>query len=438
MQQILKKIFIVVLIVFAKNTFAQNIGVSPYSQIGIGDLANESYSRNVSMGGAGLASSSSFYINALNPALNINNSTVIYEFGLVGQVKNLQTNTVKDYATAGNLNYIGLLFPVKSKYLNGKRINQWGMGIGIKPFSAVNYSNTISSPVIGDTIKTSILQKGSGGLNQVYVSNGFRINDKLSLGLNTAYLFGPILKESIIDLAGSYVDIAQRNNVSSVWFKPGFNYKKQLGQYDSAQVSSKTFFSVAGTVDIFTGLNSSTTTETRRVDQNDFIIRRDTLSSGSNFSSQLPIHYNLGFSFDHFGNDQAQKWSLVADFSYADWSNYSNFGVNAGMGKAFSAKFGAEFTPTFVATKSFFNRLTYRGGFYFQHTPVVYLNNEIIDFGLTAGLALSIPRTLTNFNIGFALGQKGTLTNNGIQEQYIKMYLGVNINDIWFFKRQLN
>ena len=439
MHRIFKGIAILALITFYNTVEAQQIGISPYSQTGIGDFSNEGYSRNVAMGGAGLASSHHFYINQLNPASNITHSTVIYEFGLIGQVKTLKTSLASDYSTAANLNYIGMMFPIKSKTIQGKKTNLWGMGLGLKPFSEVSYANSYLVKIVGDTAH-SIFQtkKGNGGLNQVYMSHGVRLSKKIAIGLTTAYVFGPIVKENNSWLDNRNIAVVQKNNLSSLQLKPSVTYKKLLGKEDSLETNSKTFFSVAGTVDMFSNTASSSVSEVRRINTNTVIIKTDTLNQLNNFSSTLPFAYHLGFAFDHFGNDQAQKWSLATDFSFADWSKYETFGTNAGLNQYYAIKIGGEYTPTYVSTKSYFNRMTYRAGLYFIHTPVTYANNDIIDLGATLGFAFSIPKTLTNFNLGFAAGQKGTTANGAVQEQYLKIHLGISINDFWFFKRQLD
>lgn len=391
------------------------------------------------MGGAGIASSNSFYINQLNPASNINNNSVIYEFGILGQAKSINSSTASDNAMGGNLNYIGMMFPVKAKIIKGKRVNLWVMGGGLKPYSSVSYSNTYTDKISNDTSIASYVVKGNGGLNQVYWSNGIRLNKEWSIGLTSGYVFGPIKRESLITVDGSSVDVVQDSYLSSLEFKPAINYKKQISPFDSTETKGKTFLSIASTLDIFGNMNSSIQTETQRVRLSDgFIIRRDTLNQIDNVSSNLPITYNMGLALDNFGFNQVQKWSLAGDFSYSNWSKYKYLGSNAGLGNYYSVKLGGEYRPTYVATKSFLNRLTYRAGAYFIHTPVVYYGNEILDFGATIGLAFSISKTLANINWGLAVGQKGTMNNGAIQEQYIKMYIGVTINDIWFLKRQLN
>jgi hypothetical protein len=439
MTQIIRSIFIVTLITFSQNVIGQQIGTSPYSQFGIGDLANEGYSRNVGMAGAGLASSSSFYINHLNPALNTSNNTVIYEFGIIGEIKKLQTKSTTDNSTAGNLNYIAFSFPLKFKLEKGKRMNLWTMGLGLKPFSTSSFSSIYTTKIINDTNLTSITRKGSGGTNQVYISNGIKINNNFTIGLTSSYLFGPIIRESETTVLGTTMDIYQKNNVSSFIFKPAINFRKLIGSIDSTETKAKTFFSFATTVDINTKMYSTSVSEINRIRQSDgTILNTNALNSSDNFSSSLPNTYNVGFAFENYGFNQLQKWTISTDFSFADWSKYTTFENNAGLKKYYHLKIGGEYTPTYVSTKSFLNRITYRAGLYFIQTPIVYQGNDIVDFGASLGLAFSIPKTLTNFNIGVTAGQKGTTTNNSIQEQYIRLYLGVNINDIWFFKRQLN
>jgi len=73
-----------------------------------------------------------------------------------------------------------------------------------------------------------------------------------------------------------------------------------------------------------------------------------------------------------------------------------------------------------------------------------YLNlrdTQINSYGITFGVglplrALAIRGSKSKINIGFEIGRRGTTEKGLIQEDYINFYLGVTVNELWFFKRR--
>jgi hypothetical protein len=56
--------------------------------------------------------------------------------------------------------------------------------------------------------------------------------------------------------------------------------------------------------------------------------------------------------------------------------------------------------------------------------------------GITAGLSLPLPKTLSKVNMALEVGQYGTREGGLIQERYAKVSVGVSVFEHWFMKRK--
>jgi hypothetical protein len=90
MRKLFRWSWVVVLFFLQTKIFAQGLGNSPYSAIGLGELLSSAYSPNNGMGDAGVSSANPLYINALNPALLARNRYTMFDVGVIGQYKGLQ------------------------------------------------------------------------------------------------------------------------------------------------------------------------------------------------------------------------------------------------------------------------------------------------------------------------------------------------------------
>jgi hypothetical protein len=83
-------------------------------------------------------------------------------------------------------------------------------------------------------------------------------------------------------------------------------------------------------------------------------------------------------------------------------------------------------------------RVTYRAGARFSKSGIVVDNKEINDFGITFGMGLPLGRNLSNINLGFELGKRGTKYGDLVEESYFKVNVGLSLNDKWFIPRKIN
>ena len=94
--------------------------------------------------------------------------------------------------------------------------------------------------------------------------------------------------------------------------------------------------------------------------------------------------------------------------------------------------------PQYNSFSSYFKRTVYRAGIRFEKSGLVINDESIKEFGISFGIGLPVgeSRLLSNANIGFEYGQRGTTKNNLIQEDFLNVQLSLSLNDRWFQKRK--
>ena len=112
--------------------------------------------------------------------------------------------------------------------------------------------------------------------------------------------------------------------------------------------------------------------------------------------------------------------------------NNSNF-VNAS-----SLSLGGFIVPDYDSFTSYWKRATYRAGVRFENTGLEINNETINEFGISFGVGLPVGKLFSNANLGIEIGQRGTTSQNLIQENFVNFQLSLSLNDRWFQKRKYN
>jgi hypothetical protein len=151
---------------------------------------------------------------------------------------------------------------------------------------------------------------------------------------------------------------------------------------------------------------------------------------------RLPAQYKFGVSID-----SPLRWALAADFSYQNWSNFKDFDVRETLDNSYTLAVGGEFIPDITSVSNYFRRMTYRTGINFSKTPISVNGEQLNDFGINFGTSLPVGRGISDLNLAFTWGQRGTLKSNLIKEQYFRISLGFTLNglyDGWFVKQKID
>lgn len=441
------KITILFFLGFSGNLLGQDLGNSPYSQVGIGDILNPAFSHQAGMSNVGVSQSLPFIINNINPALNAQIRRTILDVGATGQFKEISQGDVTQTDFGGSLSHIGLAFPVT------RRISTV---VGISPYSSVNYENNFRQRVTnvddlglneGDYF-ADVLFRGSGGLTTVFLSTGWELLNKKSFrpdtmrsrlfaGLKINYIFGSITDESISDLIADAnetpleVAFFQRTTFSDFVFEPGLAYSLRFGKDNrlnfgatyaiGTDLSAKRFISID-----------------RRI--NDQSIDSDTVLTDTPGRVSLPSRLTFGLSWEKMDpSSVVAKWMVGADFSFQDWTEFTNFDQPEELDRKLSASLGLQFIPDFTSVKKgFWRRSVYRAGFNYSQNPQVFEGQNINEISGSLGVSIPVGRSSTLLNISMEGGRRGTMNNNLVQERFLKFHLGITINDTWFVKRRFD
>ncbi|HOT88033.1 MAG TPA: hypothetical protein PKZ43_02665 [Bacteroidales bacterium] len=420
-----KKIYVIFLVLnvfFSVYTFSQTRISSPYSRYGLGDLQNAKYIGNLAMGGIGIAFRQPSSVNYSNPASYtvFDTNAFVLETGINSQTVKLSTNNQNQRSNYTSLSHLAFGFPV-TKW--------WGSSIGLLPYSHVGYkiSNYETLSEIG---KIKYLYEGSGGLNQFYVGNAFQLKN-LSVGVNAAYIFGYLDRTSTVSSPDSIYYLALRlsngTRINGFHYNFGLQYEKKINTDWSMQVglvySATAKLNAKRDSFAYTFFSSG----------EDYEKIKDTIIDAENTKGKINLPYSLG------GGIILKKSNILLmgfDYQMQNWNNYSSFGEKDSLKNSWVTSFGMEYTPIHTNLSSYWKRVHYRVGARYAKTYLQLRNNQLSESAVSFGFGLPLKRSKTSFNIGFELGQRGTLENNLIKEQFGRIILNVSFNEFWFFKRR--
>lgn len=412
------RFFIITLALFSIwGAAAQQGSPSPYSFFGLGLNKFKGTVENRSMGGISTYSDS-IHINLQNPAGY--GALRLTTYAIAGSHKSvsLKSNSGTDQVTNSTLlEYLAIGLPA----------GRWGFGFGLVPFSSVGYE---VEDLNGDLLSK---YSGSGGLNRVYFSTGYRISNGLRIGATANYNFGNIQNKALFhqDNIQYGTQEINRSDLNGFTFNFGAQYQKMItdkleltgsASYSfSSDLTSKNERQIA-TV-IISPSAGNTITDLREV-----AVPESTL--------QLPSIMKLGA-----GIGAPRQWFIGLEYGRTDASDYSNrsYSVsNVSYTQATRYAIGGFYIPDYRNITSYFSRIVYRAGLRYEETGLT-INNEAIDeFGMSFGVGLPVGQKFSNINIGFEYGQRGTTEANLIEETFYGAFISLSFNDLWFQEKKYN
>jgi hypothetical protein len=432
-------IFIAVLLISGVQLRAQVNAVSPLTVFGVGDLSEGYFAQNFGIGGSSIAMREPLYINIANPAsysaLEFTTLEVAVSQRWIQQRIELSGSNLTNQSTY--INYFGL----------GFKMNEWwGMSVSITPFSFVGYNifTTDSIAGFGDILYEF---QGKGGINQVVFGNAFEPIKNLSIGLNARYLFGSWDRSDAVLFNNGQFYNSKRlttNGVSSFAFDYGIQYTLPLAKERELVFGAN----YANQIKL-NGLQSSLT-YSYNFNAQGVEIPFDTVSAVLDQKEQLtlPSRYGVGITYGQKSpNWFSYAWMVTADFTSTQWSNFRDFEGTGGLTDSWRASAGGYFIPAFAfegskRAKSYFSRIEYRFGGFYESTQVELAGDPVVNYGFTMGFGLPIAyrnlapgeKKSTVINLGIVVGNKGNGQPDQINERYINLLVGFTLGDQWFQK----
>ena len=387
---------------------------SPYSSVGIGDIEHEYYDRSTGLASAGVSLFSGRFIYQANPAslskLDDRYFTVQLSTRFKGVTYSGQTITPGVNSYSSDLQVKSLQLAVKVK-------PWWGSTLGLAPFSNSNYSFNSEKTIVGGDI-TNAHYDGSGGLNQVYFSNGFRLAKGLSLGIQSSFLFGSFALNETLNASNAVgaVIVTKRNiYMNKFYFKGGFLYDTKLSR--DWKIALGAAASAKTTLNAEYSLN---------VSQGNQTLVNNKILKDSYF--KLPVIYTVGGSVVY-----RNRLTVALDYQEQQWSSTQYKGLNYTLVNSNRISAGIEYANRFQYYDQFFERFYLQAGTYYSNSYISINNAQLKDYGFNLGVGVNSKYSLS-YQFNFQYGQRGTTQNGLVKENYTMLNFTLLYRDLWYTK----
>ena len=402
---------------------AQSGTKSPYSQYGLGILADQSQTANRGMGGVSQGLRSGNQVNLQNPASYsaVDSLSMIVDAAVSGQFTNFKEGGSKVNAKTANIEYAAALFRLFPKF---------GVSFGIVPYSNIGYSYS-RSQIVG-TSTTIMLENhdGSGGLHQVYLGLGYELFKGFSIGANASYLWGDYSRT--ISMVSSEAD--------SYWLIKTYeaeisSYKLDFGMQYQHQLSKKGLLTVGATLGLGHKLGADPEMSIYNLASGG-----DTTKISNGLSIPMTIGGGLAYTHNH-------SLTIGADYLLQRWGSIDYPMVNEATGKYELVKgiykdrhkvmIGADWLPNpDPLARGFLKHVHYRLGASYA-TPYYKINGQDgpREISVSAGFGIPLINAWNNrsvLNVSFQWVNQSA--KNLITENSFRVTIGLTFNERWFAK----
>jgi len=418
----LKYIYLIIFLAGSPFIFAQSNTSSPYSIGGLGEIAFKGNAINRHMGGLDIVSDS-LHANINNPASLGDLKLVTYSLGLNYKSTKLSSNASNESVTSASIDYLVVAIPTK----------KFTFGFGILPATSVGYrlQSVFDSEDINNVVNRN---EGYGGLNQTFISIGFKVFEFLNFGVSANYNFGKITNESSRQEQNIDFGTFFTKTSSLVGFNYRFATQLKIPLTSKVRLDAMAYYvpknSLTATNESVYFTRSVTTQDLGDFENVDLAARNLKETSIS-----LGDQYSFGL-----GITKEKKWFVGGQYSQRNSADYVNNFIsldNITYANGSRLSFGGFYLPDYSSITSYWKRIVYRAGMRFEDTGVLFNNQPLKETGISFGVSLPMAG-YSNANIGIEIGKRGSQDNGLIQESYWNLIVGLSLNDIWFIKRKFN
>lgn len=407
--------------------YPQGGTVSPYSQYGLGEMAQRGGGLNQGMNGLGIGIHRSYLVNPLNPAsyAQIDTLTMLFDVGMSGQITNYDDHGKKDRTKTANFEYVMGSFRL-SKHM--------GATFGILPLTNVGYEFSTTNR-LDEENTVSTTYEGDGGIHQVFVGLGARPLPPLSVGVNVGYIWGGY-DRGVLANTGSTV-----NTLAKLYSVELNSYTLDFGvQYDH-HFGKDNLLTLGLTYGL--GHKLGADADCRVISANSSVSKSDTTLMTVSDALELPHTFGAGVSLAHgekwlIGADvQAQLWNKTKFPDYVD----GQYALRSDLlDNSYKFTLGGEYCPRWNA-RNIFQRIHYRFGAGYT-TPYYKINGQdgSRQFSATVGFGIPIANSyISRTSLFFPfLNISAQYINNYasgmIKENAFRINIGLTFNERWFAK----
>lgn len=403
---------------------AQSGTNSPYSQCGLGELADQVSGFNRGMNGVGLGFHEHNQINYLNPASysSIDSLSFILDAGISGQIVNFEENGIKKNAKNATLDYIvaGL-----------RACKNVGVSFGFVPITTVGYNYTDNATVgkYFDDVTYTNTSSGEGGFHQVYLGAAWRPVGGLSVGANVSYVWGNYTKTINNEYSDSEVKTLARSYTSQVnALKLDFGVQYTLKLMSHEWLTLGVTYSPKMTLGDADMSMTSTASQTGQTYSTSFTVEK---------ALKLPHTFGAGLMWNH-----ADQLKVGLDYTLQKWGDLSSpaFDGNSYVlendvySNRSKCNLGVQYCYGEMH-RNFFKRVRYRAGV--GYASSYYKVNGFDgpkEFSVSAGFGIPLIRYRHSSFLNVSGQWVKASATNLIKQNTFRLNIGFTFNEEWFRK----
>jgi len=414
----LKRIYLLLIFLSSFSLYSQENSASPYSFYGLGENKYKGSQENRVMGGVSVFKDS-LRLNFQNPASYAFLLRTTFTVGMNQNRINQSTENRSGDVRRTYFDYMALGVP----------IGKFGATIGLTPYTSVGYK-LLNFSTDEQSLQRSRIFNGTGGTSRVFGAVGYQVNKNLAFGMDFGYIFGDIETKAVEYITGIQYGTREltTTDVSGAEFNFGAMYNKKISEkhsiFASATYKPETSFTLnnlstlstvqpGGSIDLEFPVDELETRNEKRTLRNP---SRFTIGAGFGDINQFVVGTEISLTQNNsFGN-------RLAEIENADFEN----GLKIGL--------GGYYIPKYNSFSSYWSRVTYRSGLFYEKSGIVINNESINNYGITFGLSLPVTGSLSSINVGCELGSRGTTNSGLVKENYVNIMISLSLNDKWFVR----
>ncbi|KAF2511919.1 aromatic hydrocarbon degradation protein [Flavobacterium foetidum] len=406
------KLFLCCFLVFTIVGSAQSISSSPYSLYGVGSLYESDFGYLPSIGSSGIALPSNTFINNLNPASLgfMPQNHFMFDIGGKAIATTYQNSSKSEKRNNFQFSHLAFAFPVTKSS---------GFSVTLQPYSSAAFKiSNLKIPITDSQEYYYLTAAGSGGLNNLNFSYGYRFGKNVTVGASAALLFGNTVDDRAFLIQNAITTIHKKTDYNGFRGIVGAQFKidSTLTVGTTFKLPSQIRASKVQSVSVIADEVETSVESDVASDVDDYYMP---LEVGFGISKRFKNNLNLTLDYERsFWNDTNQsEW-------YGDFVNQDRYA----LGFTYSAK---------KNIRKYWDRVQYAAGASFDTGYLEVDGKRVNNASLSIGLSLPIENTFTALNISYSYGQKGRIANNLIKENYHKISLNLSLDGIWFLKRKI-
>lgn len=393
-------------------SFSQSISSSPYSLYGVGSLYDSDFGIIPSIGSSGIALPSSTFINNLNPSSlgYLPQNHFMFDIGGKAIATTYQSSFRTESRNNFQFSHLAFAFPVTKNS---------GFSVALRPYSSATFKiSNLKLPIENSQEFYYLTAAGSGGLNNLDFSYGYRFEKKLSVGVSAALLFGNTTDDRSSLIINSITTIHKKTDYNGLRATVGAQYK-----IDST-------FTIGTTFKLPSQIKASKI-QTVQTIANEVVTTIESDVAADIEDYYMPLEMGIGIS-KRFKNNlnmtldyEKSLWNDVnQSVLYGDFVNQDRFA----LGITYKAK---------KNIRKYWDAVQYAAGANFDTGYLEVDGKRVGNAAISIGLSLPIENTFSALNISYSYGQKGRIEDNLIKENYHKIALNLSLDGIWFVKRKI-